>query len=491
MKFILQSKLFHPFAKYLGYQRCLQLDDLRIKKSDSLIKDNSEFFRNKEIQNQDSLNIDSKISSVTGWVPYIKDKTSLIVYNFFSVNYSLRKNLILQINIIKNHNIYFVRYLTLKQNEILELSRDFFKSCKIDNGLIVLKLFHPNIHKNHGGHGGAFRFWGKYFDQDQRYLSTVHSLPFGYSRFSKAQIHSRNYFPSNFKTKNKIMNVSLIKDEISHKNNLLRIGGYNLVLDENNNPYSIWHLGPAFKKSEQNIDLKINYQCFWVPKNKNINPRIVIDEKETLLNQNESQKLTIKILYNNKIIEQKEIFYKGFFEKSIKEIFGLNYQFEHIVFLEFNSRQFSYAQINYDNDFHGDQVHTHESNYILNEKEKLISVKNDLKKNCRKFMHLHLSKNYNNYLIIHNLKLKDNELKKIKIRLIANTFFEKVELFEILDNTMIKVFDINKLFEKEISSKNLKKAIVQIESEDGNFNCSLLCQNVISDKIIIDHLTGG
>ena len=108
------------------------------------------------------------------------------------------------------------------------------------------------------------------------------------------------------------MNVSLKKHEISHKNDLLRIGGYNLVLDENNNPHSIWHLGPAYKKSEQKIDLKINYQYFWVPKNKNINPRIIIDDKETLVNQNESQKLTIKILDNNKIINQKEISYKGF-----------------------------------------------------------------------------------------------------------------------------------------------------------------------------------
>ena len=39
--------------------------------------------KDKEIQNQDNLNIDNKINSVTGWVPYIKDKTSLIVYNFF------------------------------------------------------------------------------------------------------------------------------------------------------------------------------------------------------------------------------------------------------------------------------------------------------------------------------------------------------------------------------------------------------------------------
>ena len=40
-------------------------------------------------QNEDNLNIDNKINSVIG--SYIKDKTSLIVYNFFSVNYSIEK----------------------------------------------------------------------------------------------------------------------------------------------------------------------------------------------------------------------------------------------------------------------------------------------------------------------------------------------------------------------------------------------------------------
>ena len=170
-----------------------QHDDIRTKRSNDIIKGDNEFFKDKEIQNEDNLNIDNKINSVTGWVPYIKDKTSLIVYNFFSKLLN-KKNFILQINIIKNHNICFVRYLTLKQNEIIDLSKDFFKDCKIDNGLIVLKLFHPSIPKIMVMSWGQFRFWAKYFDQDQRYLSTVHSLPLGYSRFSKAQIHSRNYF---------------------------------------------------------------------------------------------------------------------------------------------------------------------------------------------------------------------------------------------------------------------------------------------------------
>ena len=58
-----------------------------------------------------------------------KDKTSLIVYNFLLI--IIRKNFILQINIIKNHNICFVRYLTLKQNETIDLSKDFLKIVKL------------------------------------------------------------------------------------------------------------------------------------------------------------------------------------------------------------------------------------------------------------------------------------------------------------------------------------------------------------------------
>ena len=196
MRIVLQSKLFYPFAKYFGFQRCLQHDDIRTKRSNDIIKGDNEFFKDKEIQNQDNLNIDNKINSVTGWVPYIKDKTSLIVYNFFSKLLNKKKFYFTNKH-YQNHNICFVRYLTLKQNEIIDLSKDFFKDCKIDNGLIVLKLFHPSIPKI-AVMGGNLGFGQNILTKIKGiYLLSI-VFHWDILDFQKHKFTQRNYFPSNF-----------------------------------------------------------------------------------------------------------------------------------------------------------------------------------------------------------------------------------------------------------------------------------------------------
>jgi len=492
MKNLLNNKILSPFTKLYGYQRCLQHKDLDSEKNGELIQTNHPFFQNKVINNQNDLKIAKEINSVTGWIPYIKDKTSLVIYNFFSMNYAIRKNLIMKVNILKNHKLIFSKYLTLEQNNIMELDKKFFKNVKTSNGIIVVQLFHPNIPNNHGGNGGQFRFWGKYYDKNNNYLSTVHSSPLGYTQFSKPQIHSRNYFPKNVEKKNKILNVSLNKNDFDYENNDFRIGGYNIILDKKNNPHAIWHLGPAFVKLNQNLNLRKNFHCFWVPKNKNLNPRIIIDDKETFLKKNEKQKITIKIIENNKIVTYKELEFNGFFEKSIKEIFKKNYKFEHIIFIEFYSKKFCYVQINYDNYFHGDQIHTHEVNFSINKNGKIIHLKDSVKKNCRKFMHLHFEKkNYLNYLVIYNSKLKDQTSKNIKLRLISENYFESIKQIKLFDNKIVEIINLNKEFSNEIKINKLKKAVIQIESVDGNFDSTLMCHNIKNDKISVDHLTGG
>ena len=80
-------------------------------------------------------------------------------------------------------------------------------------------------------------------------------------------------------------------------------------------------MGPAYDSKNKNLKIKKNYQCFWVPKNKNLNPRIIIDNKETFLDNNENQELTIKIISQSKIIDEKSLKFSNFFESTINEIF--------------------------------------------------------------------------------------------------------------------------------------------------------------------------
>ena len=253
--------------------------------------------------------------------------------------------------------------------DIIELGNEFFDQLDIDKGIIVAQLYHPNIPSNHGG--GQFRFWGKYYDQEKNYLSTVHSLALNYEKFVRSKIYGRNYFPKLSTTQIQPTNVSLQKEDFKKGNTGLSMGGYNLVLDDKYNALSIWHMGPAYDIKNENYEVKKSHQCFWVPKSKTLNPRIIIDNKETFLNKNEKQFLNIKIIINSKIVNEKNLEFNDFFECKLNEIFEQKFETDYIVYLEFSSKIFSYAQINYDNQEIGDQIHTHKANYYYNDMHQL------------------------------------------------------------------------------------------------------------------------
>ena len=107
-------------------------------------------------------------------------------------------------------------------------------------------------------------------------------------------------------------------------------------------------------------------------------------------------------------------------------------------------------------------------------------------------MHINVdNENYSNYLIVHNNKIKGIKSKKFKVRLLEETGYEAVENFQINEDKLILSININDLFSKTIKKKNLKKAIIQLESKDCNFDASMICQNNLNDHIAVDHLTGG
>ena len=104
--------MFDIIKKYRGFQRCLQKEDLDQNfKYDEFINNENSYFKNKKIDNGKKLKIDKKINSILGWVPYIEGKTSIVIYNFFSTNYSLRKNLILKISVLKNHSVILSKFM--------------------------------------------------------------------------------------------------------------------------------------------------------------------------------------------------------------------------------------------------------------------------------------------------------------------------------------------------------------------------------------------
>ena len=98
---------------------------------------------------------------------------------------------------------------------------------------------------------------------------------------------------------------------------------------------------------------------------------------------------------------------------------------------------------------------------------------------------------YINYLVIHNVKLKKKSYKNIKIRFFDENYIEEVKNIKIKDDKIIEILNLNNVFKETITKLNLKRAIIQLESTDYNFDATMYCHNQLKDNIAVDHLTGG
>lgn len=71
------NAILNHFKKYYGYKRCLQHEDIIDDSTAELIDAKSAYFNNKSLEKGKIFNIDKKINSVTSWVPYLENKTSI------------------------------------------------------------------------------------------------------------------------------------------------------------------------------------------------------------------------------------------------------------------------------------------------------------------------------------------------------------------------------------------------------------------------------
>jgi hypothetical protein len=111
-------------------------------------------------------------NSVAGYVPYIPNVTEIVIYNFFSINYGIRKCFIGQISIIKNQKVVATRIFSLASRAVFNVNLSELFSG-IDGDIAVVCLFHPRLSSNHGLHDGHLRFWGFYGNS-----AITHSMPF-------------------------------------------------------------------------------------------------------------------------------------------------------------------------------------------------------------------------------------------------------------------------------------------------------------------------
>ena len=110
-----------------------------------------------KINNSDLL---KKTSSVAGYIPFLKNNTNIVLYNFFSKNYGLRKQLLTRLSICQGKKLLDTKWVLLQSNCVKRLLLNDWQSFDAD--YISVEAFHPRLPKNHGGHDGHLRFWGLY-----------------------------------------------------------------------------------------------------------------------------------------------------------------------------------------------------------------------------------------------------------------------------------------------------------------------------------------
>ena len=127
IKSILKNNRLLAFAygKYskrsLSFNRQLLFHN--VETNERIDLDDKNFYKNIEnnIQKINNKAVSKEINSVAGWVPYINGKTKALIFNFFSQNYSLRKNLLLRYSIININKIVKQEMFWIKPQVIFEV----------------------------------------------------------------------------------------------------------------------------------------------------------------------------------------------------------------------------------------------------------------------------------------------------------------------------------------------------------------------------------
>ena len=486
------SPIFYLYHKMKKSKKIFSREDLFVDRNyEKKLKGQDKIFLQSgskltELETQ----IDKNIPSVSGWIPYIKNRTSVVLYNFFSVNYSIRKQVILRLSIVKNLSIVFQKTYQFPTYGIKEFKIKDFTSD--DANSIVLEIFHPSIRKNHGSHDGHLRFWGKYYDKDENYISTVHSMPFAKNiNYARRQPYLRTYKHS-FDGINQItVSPSEHKNFDDYKDSKKFYYGYNVLLDKDKNPRSIWHYAPEKNDLIDVSQASISYQGFWSQYHESLNTLIVFDNEE--LGILGSQTVELYLIFEDQIIEAKKIQVNKFYKNYINKIFDYNIDRDHTIIAKLHRNKVGFFHVHFDTfSLPGDQIHADIINCEIIDK-KLTYPKLNKKGNSRKFFHIHKDKDNNlskNYLIVNLHPTNENSNPDLKIRVLTDTSNEFILNYKLSKNQPVFSFDINKLF-PQLFEKMENNAIVQVESIDDNFMGSFIHFNKHGQFISVDHLTGG
>jgi hypothetical protein len=423
-----------------------------------------------------------EMNSVAGYIPF-KKSTSIILYNFFSKNYALRKQLLGKISYIKDEKIVDIFWFLLPVNAVVSIE-DEHKD--IDADFVVVELFHKKIKKNHGGVDGHYRFWGSYENNS----AIVHSMPINsfYLKKKYYELSSRRFFPQSVMDKKKSYNLSLIsskmlKKEINltenkiygdYSSKTLNNLGYNLISEKNSeekeNIVAVWHDASVRSKTKESFYQR---QIISIPPIDNINAIIYFTEA---LKGNADATIYFYNL-SNEIIFEKKVNITPKYELNLKNLIDKPLMECKYIKFDFGTENYIYGYLNIIyliNNKLCDNVHSHYDFGIHKKGPQAL-----------KFMYFPEQENFNSYMAISGMKYSMD----IKLRLILKNDLEYVFNFNLLKSD-ITFFTIKDLLNKV--NENIKiPGVIQFESKYGNPDADLFTYNNKNQTLSVDHFTGG
>ena len=494
-KLIIKNK-FYPIINFYNYfnknsERIISRNEIfnyqtNLKK---ITRQDKKFFINFDnFIEEKNTHIDKKLNSIFGWVPYLKDKSKILIYHFFSVNYALRKNFLIRLTLINHRNIVAQNCFWLNPAGIKEIDlNEIWKG--LEGQAVFAEAFHPKLPLNHATMDGVMRYWGNYYDSNDNLQCTCHSLPLEKkAKFEIKDLWSRSLLSKHKDEKNYHYSIGCRLNR-ENENTLTRMG-FNIIVNNNNEPKSVWHNGSACSKTFINPEPIEELQGFWCPPMNDIDPVIFIDEKETKLDK---QNLTFAIINGTKIIEKKDITASGSYKAKISEIFGRKIEAPYFLVCKFHYKHEAKIVVTYDStSSSGDCGHAWSCEWKINNDE-LVPLEIDNKSTARKFFHFQNNvsdKSIQYYLLLYINKKKNYSSKEIKIRFLLDNKKEFLTSIEINFKQPMISLNLNDLLDLDKVGE-FNKGIIQIESLYDNVRGHFyICDNKNS-VVATDHLTGG
>ncbi len=447
---------------------------------------------------------------ITGYIPFIPNKTCIVIYNFLAQNYGIRSDLKIVVGILDSKfKVLSSKIYKLSIREVFVLTQEKFSNefKNINGQYCIAFVLNKKIPINHAGHGGHLRFWGVW----DNFSSFSHSMPlaspitFLRSKFNmlKNENYERMIYPlSSFSA----FHFGPFSEKITLKERGDLSGikkvqyGYTVLFDKNKKLTSCFH-NSEFTRSERltKNNIQIIEHIVPIPPLKDIDVEMFFGEcsskdslfevklfeydfssncqiclEKAILNLSEINSIKASQIFNNIISSNNDRWI------ALKPKSGLHDNFFISLFYKNNGNESLFDCV-------------HSGSFSSNPH---IAKMNQKKLRTLKFAPFLLD-HKNKELTISYLCIFGDENKDINVRI--RLFSSASQNFELIHQKNIKRrcvqhINLHNILDKDPIKNINRYFICQLESEEANLNSYLIHSNYNLKRIsslAIDHLTGG